>query len=460
MKKTVRAFLLLFAAAAMLAVLPACTSGGDPATVAGTYFMTSASGRVDGIAVSEENYEYYRVILREDGTCTVRAKGAGGGEAYEASGKFSYAEGKVKMTTKSGAGTSKETYLYEDGVLTLRTETKQANSTMLFTRMDDIVGSYELSDQQVMRERVRFAVDYFESYRIAIDLEGNAVEEYERALGTDRTLQQTGTYFYKDGTVRLDFGGGKREEYTIRDGAIKLNLEEDGLSVGLTLSKEVKESIAGVYGMFDISGTTTAEIDGVEQEIGITKAMFAERFDGYCLTLGADGAARFEIRPAEGESVVTAGSYTYRDGTIDFTAADGSHRSCTYADGVITVEEEWEGITATLKLAAVTGRYEIITLEGTVDSGSMHLPADRVITFFSIEVGDNGFMTLTMGVSGEDQVSASGEYLYRAGNLIPVEDGTEAGEAEYIECRAGFAVYRMYGDGVDVTITLGRLANS
>lgn len=132
MKKVWKAIVLAMVSALIVISFAACA---DPALkeVAGTYEMTSVSGTVNGVNVSTSMYEYYRIILDEKGNATVQSK-ANGGSSYEAKGTYKYKDGKILLTTKSGAAKVTEEMDYEDGVITYKVDMEQMKFTLVLTR--------------------------------------------------------------------------------------------------------------------------------------------------------------------------------------------------------------------------------------------------------------------------------------------------------------------------------------
>lgn len=105
--------------------------------VAGTYNMTSCSGSINGTTITEENYEYFTMILEINGKGTVKAKGKGNGTpSYEASGIYTYEDGKIKLTSQNSGVTVTEEYDYADGVITYSFNQGSVNFTITLTRDD------------------------------------------------------------------------------------------------------------------------------------------------------------------------------------------------------------------------------------------------------------------------------------------------------------------------------------
>ncbi len=136
MKKLLRSVLLGIAAAIMLFAVVGCSNANKE--VAGTYEMDTISGTMGGIEIDKSYYEYFRLILDEDGTGTVQAKGSGvGGVSVETKGTYVYEDGKIKLTTKNGAMSTTEEYDYADGVITYHMEAQGVNFTITLKRVEE-----------------------------------------------------------------------------------------------------------------------------------------------------------------------------------------------------------------------------------------------------------------------------------------------------------------------------------
>ena len=120
---------------ACIACLAACV---DPSLkeVEGTYELASVSGGAS-VGVTKDAYEYFRIILDGKGNGTVQSKGKANGVEYEAKGKYTYADGKIKLTTTNGFAKATETYDYADGVITYVFTVQNATITLVFNRVDN-----------------------------------------------------------------------------------------------------------------------------------------------------------------------------------------------------------------------------------------------------------------------------------------------------------------------------------
>ena len=134
MKKVLKVFMLAAISALVVVMAVACA---DPALkeVAGTYEMKSISGTVNGVEVTPDLYEYYRIILNEDGKATVESK-AKGGASTEANCTYKYSDGIIKLITKSGATKVTEEMEYADGVITYKVDTGAMKFTLVLERVE------------------------------------------------------------------------------------------------------------------------------------------------------------------------------------------------------------------------------------------------------------------------------------------------------------------------------------
>ncbi len=134
MKKVLKFALLPVLAICMLCAFTACAKP-ELKEVAGTYEMTSISGNINGVSINKSMYEYFTLILEDNGKGTVKSK-ANGGVSYEQSGTYTYADGKIKMTTKSGGASVTEEYDYADGVITYSVNGSGMSMNVVFERVD------------------------------------------------------------------------------------------------------------------------------------------------------------------------------------------------------------------------------------------------------------------------------------------------------------------------------------
>ena len=132
MKKFLKITAVVLVALTMTAMLVAC--GQDYSEVAGTYEISTLTGEVNGVHVTQDNYEYFRIILTKDGNATVESKASGGGAEYKATGTFTYADGKIALTTRNGSVSVTETYDYEDGKIRYKVSQNGMSLDMLFVK--------------------------------------------------------------------------------------------------------------------------------------------------------------------------------------------------------------------------------------------------------------------------------------------------------------------------------------
>ncbi len=125
---------LLFALLTTLMVFAFVGCSSDTSEIAGTYEMTSVSGTINNVAINESSYEYFRIIITDNGKGTVQSKASNGGTPYEAKGSCKYKDGKIYMTTGSGFQKVTEVYDYADGEITYSLDTDSMKFTIKFQR--------------------------------------------------------------------------------------------------------------------------------------------------------------------------------------------------------------------------------------------------------------------------------------------------------------------------------------
>ena len=132
---------LAIVVALALVVCAVCLSACvDPSLkeVKGTYEMTEISGNMNGTQITKDMYEYFRIILDGKGKATVESKGSGvGAISYSASGTYTYKDGKINVTTRSGSQKVTETYDYEDGVITYTVSQQGMSLSVKFERVNN-----------------------------------------------------------------------------------------------------------------------------------------------------------------------------------------------------------------------------------------------------------------------------------------------------------------------------------
>lgn len=135
MKKFTKITAIVLVALSLTLLFAAC--GPDYSELAGTYEVSTLSGEVSGVTVNKSNYEYFRLILTADGKATVESKGANGGAAYTATGTFTYADGKINLTTRNGSASVTETYDYENGKIRYKVDTEAMKFDILFVKTEE-----------------------------------------------------------------------------------------------------------------------------------------------------------------------------------------------------------------------------------------------------------------------------------------------------------------------------------
>ena len=101
-----------------------CTlaSCGKKAKIVGTYEMVSIEGTVtyNGVTtkLDEDLYEYYRIILNEDGTAVVEAKAKNNTTKIEQEGEWEYKNGVIKLKSSPMGVTVVEELQWDDGIIT------------------------------------------------------------------------------------------------------------------------------------------------------------------------------------------------------------------------------------------------------------------------------------------------------------------------------------------------------
>ena len=132
MKKLFRNLSLMFIAAIMVFALAAC-GGPTMEEVVGEYEMTDVSVTItyEGTTINagKENFKYFTMTFKEDGTATVSSEYATG-EKYSSTGTFTCGNGKIQVTTTENGVTATETYKYSDGVITFQTHLSQMGMTI------------------------------------------------------------------------------------------------------------------------------------------------------------------------------------------------------------------------------------------------------------------------------------------------------------------------------------------
>ncbi len=135
MKKFTKITAIVLVVLTLTLLFAAC--GPDYSELAGTYEVSTLSGEVNGVTINKSSYEYFRIILTANGKATVESKGAGGGVAYTATGTFTYADGKINVTTRNGSASATETYDYENGKIHYKVDTAATKLDILFVKTEE-----------------------------------------------------------------------------------------------------------------------------------------------------------------------------------------------------------------------------------------------------------------------------------------------------------------------------------
>lgn len=92
------------------------------AAAVGTYEMVSIEGYMTQngtrIELNESMYEYYRIILRDDGTAKVASKAPNNSTIVEQEGTWKYEDGKVKLISSQYGISVTEVMDWENGTIT------------------------------------------------------------------------------------------------------------------------------------------------------------------------------------------------------------------------------------------------------------------------------------------------------------------------------------------------------
>ena len=134
MKKLLSAMLALAMVLVCLSFV-ACVSEKDD--VAGTYVMTDISGTVtyngQTVALTDSLYEYFRIILNEDGTAKIESKGVENTAKVEVNGTWEYEEGLLSIKSETNGLTVIEEMQWEDGVISYDAKQSGNGMTISFT---------------------------------------------------------------------------------------------------------------------------------------------------------------------------------------------------------------------------------------------------------------------------------------------------------------------------------------
>lgn len=117
MKKVLISMLAIIMCIVSVSMLTACGNK----KYAGTYEMISISGQMTSggqtTQITKDLYDYYRIVLEEDGTAIVQSKGAGNTTAIEVEGTWEFSDGKILLRSVNSGITTVEEMEWNDGVI-------------------------------------------------------------------------------------------------------------------------------------------------------------------------------------------------------------------------------------------------------------------------------------------------------------------------------------------------------
>ena len=129
MKKTVFALILMIIAVSFTA----CASP-DISEIAGTYELTELTGSITygetEYELDKDSYEYYQVILREDGTACIRSKSIFTMIDSSMEGTWKYSFGSIKITGKKEGNELTEKLRLKDDTLIYTTSISDDSSSL------------------------------------------------------------------------------------------------------------------------------------------------------------------------------------------------------------------------------------------------------------------------------------------------------------------------------------------
>lgn len=124
-----------------LALIATCAfhliSCGGRDDVVGTYEMVSVSGTVtyngQTVELSEDLYEYYRIILDRDGTAKIESKASNSTLKVEEEGTWEYEDGVLKVKSSPSGIAVVEEMKWENGTITYEAEQSGQGMTIKMT---------------------------------------------------------------------------------------------------------------------------------------------------------------------------------------------------------------------------------------------------------------------------------------------------------------------------------------
>ena len=129
-----RKILVLIMTVAMSMIFILSLSACEITKYAGTYEMISISGQMtmygQTTEITKDLYEYYRIILEEDGSAKVQAKGKANTTAVEMEGSWEYSDGKILLKSSNSGINTIEEMLWEEGKIIYSTSQSGADYTI------------------------------------------------------------------------------------------------------------------------------------------------------------------------------------------------------------------------------------------------------------------------------------------------------------------------------------------
>ena len=129
MKKTVFALILM-----IIAVSFTACSSPDVSEIVGTYDLIELTGTLTygetEYELDKDSYEYYQIILREDGTACIRSKSLFTMADVSREVTWKYSFGSIKITGKKEGNELTEKLRLKDGVLIYTTNVSDDSSAL------------------------------------------------------------------------------------------------------------------------------------------------------------------------------------------------------------------------------------------------------------------------------------------------------------------------------------------
>ncbi len=132
--KVMRKILVLIMTVATSMIFILSLSACENAKYAGTYEMISISGQMtmngQTTEITKDLYEYYRIVLEEDGSAKVQSKGKANTTAVEMEGSWEYTDGKIILKSSNSGINTIEEMLWEKGKITYSASQSGAGYTI------------------------------------------------------------------------------------------------------------------------------------------------------------------------------------------------------------------------------------------------------------------------------------------------------------------------------------------